>query len=96
MKKKPLIEQLTDEELEAEVERRKLLARKAPIRIVTPDFSTLITTVDEFITGLEEDVENYREDDDTEHYIYEAAVEALYGKEIWGWLNKIAEEAENG
>ena len=26
-------------------------------------------------------------DDDSSHYIYEAAVEAVYGKSIWQWVN---------
>ena len=28
------------------------------------------------------------ESDDTEHYIYEEAMNALFGKGVWKWINK--------
>lgn len=28
-------------------------------------------------------------DTDTPHYIFEAALEAFYGKEIWSWVNSL-------
>lgn len=28
------------------------------------------------------------EDSDTPHYIYKAAMEAIYGKDVWEWINK--------
>jgi hypothetical protein len=43
---------------------------------------------------LKQQVEDYveekhckHEDCDCRHYIYEAAIEAYYGKGIWKWLN---------
>lgn len=35
--------------------------------------------IDDFNTG--------NEDDDDEHYIYEAAMEAVFGKNVWKWIN---------
>lgn len=37
--------------------------------------------VDEHIESVKSG--KYHEDDDDAHYIYEAAVEAFYGKEVW-------------
>ena len=28
-------------------------------------------------------------DTDAEHWIYETAMEAVYGKEVWDWVNKM-------
>jgi hypothetical protein len=28
-------------------------------------------------------------DTDAEHWIYEAAMEAVYGKDVWNWVNKM-------
>lgn len=35
-----------------------------------------------------QDIANNDIDDDMPHYIYEGVMEAIYGKKIWGWINK--------
>lgn len=44
-----------------------------------PDFSGLIAICKSHIKELGTDEEN----DDDEHYIYEAALEAIYGNNVW-------------
>lgn len=41
--------------------------------------------LDDYKIYVESD--EYREDNDWEHYIYEAAVEAYLGKEFWNIIN---------
>lgn len=72
----------TDAELQAELERRKPfppLIQPLP----SPDFSGLQQMItDETVRSTEKD---YYERDDFKHYVYEAAMEAVYGKAYWIW-----------
>lgn len=51
------------------------------------DWSSLIGTCVEAVRELDE--EGY-EDEDIRHYIYESAMEAVFGKDIWKWINSRA------
>lgn len=51
----------------------------------TPDFTKLIELVKQYKEYVESD--DYHEDNDYQHYIYEAAVEAVFGEEFWKILN---------
>jgi hypothetical protein len=73
---------LTDAELEAEAQRRKELAQQSPKSLDNPDFSKLIETVTSIVEAA---VKQQYFDSDVKHYIYEAAIEAVYGKEFWEW-----------
>lgn len=77
----------TDEELEQELERRKQKqAREERPKIQTAiNWLPLITCCEEYMNELE--VTGYV-DEDSEHYIYEAAIEAIYGPNVWNWINK--------
>lgn len=55
-----------------------------PTMMVTPDIERLKLTLKHYITDLAEG--NGHEDDD--HAIFEVAVEAFYGKNVWDWINK--------
>lgn len=50
-----------------------------------PNLYKLISVCEEYLDFLESD--DYYEDNDYDHYIYEAALEALYGEDVWLWIN---------
>ena len=79
---------LSTEELEAELARRKELEEGVPSPLKLADFSKLQQQVIAAVQGL---VKNGRPPKDFEHYIYEAAMEAVYGKDFWAWWNKHAD-----
>lgn len=51
------------------------------------DFSCLEATVTEYIEFVQS--EDYHEDSDHDHYIFEEAVTAFYGKDVFDKINKI-------
>lgn len=72
------------EELQALIEQKKKEEREAPAPLVSPNFSPIINMVKEYISDLEKG----REPADSKQWIFEAAVEAVYGRKIWDWVNK--------
>lgn len=50
------------------------------------DWSEVIRIAKELVDDVVTD--KYHSDNDDEHYIYEAAMEAIYGKDFWDWWNK--------
>lgn len=50
----------------------------------------LIKSCQEYIDFIDSVGEDYSEDglDDFEHRIFETAVTAVYGREVWDWINK--------
>lgn len=87
MKDKPSIwsDSVSTEDLERELERRKRELRGPPTPLKEPDFSNLQELV---VEGTKASVQNGYEDDDFQHYVYEAAMEAVFGKDFWTWRNK--------
>lgn len=73
------LSEIPDDALEKEVERRELQARPKPIS--DPDFTKLINACVEFIDDLA------AKRSDTEHWIFEAAMVAVFGEEVWEWIN---------
>jgi len=55
----------------------------------TSDFSELISLVDEYIEDLQRKGVISDDIEDIEHYIFEAAIEAIYGGDCWDEINKI-------
>lgn len=80
-----LLKNVSDADLEKELERRRTVVSKAPTPLDNPDFTKLRAMV---IAGVDETVKDQHEDDDFEHYVYEAAMEAVFGKGFWEWRNK--------
>ena len=79
---------LRDEELEKELARRKA-AKAAPEPLATPDFSVVSEMVLRAVSELADPKDPDRlewEHDDFEHYVFEAAVEAVYGRAIWDFV----------
>lgn len=56
-----------------------------PVMLENPDFSSLKEMLQEHIDRL--DSEGYYEDDDLEHYVYEAIMEAFFDKDVWTFVN---------
>jgi len=79
------LKKVSDEELEAELERRKKVKNAPPVPLDQPNFEPLRKMI---IEGTRESIENESEDDDFSHYVYEAAMDAVYGKNFWVWRNK--------
>lgn len=76
----------TDEQLAAEVSRRGIKIPLAPPEEHSKiDFSVLLKTVR---SGVLQTVQDGYESDGLHHYIYEAAIEAVYGPGYWNWKNK--------
>jgi hypothetical protein len=75
----------SDEQLRAELARRAKIAKSyRPIPLAQPDFSKLIACTE---ARIREIAENEGEDTDTSHYIYEEAMKAIYGPEVFNWIN---------
>jgi len=75
---------LSTEELKAELARREA-AEVAPSPLKLADFSKLQKQVIDVVQGV---VRDGHPSKDFQHYIYEAAMEAVYGKDIWEWWNQ--------
>ena len=56
---------------------------KKPKPVLNPNFKDLI---DLCKLNLEE-ISQDDEDEDTKHYIYESAMEAVFGKDVWEYIN---------
>jgi len=57
---------------------------QVPLPFAKPDFTKLINAI---VTGvLVMDKEQF-EDEDFKHFVFEAAMEAVYGKDYWIWRN---------
>jgi hypothetical protein len=76
---------MTDDELEAELQRRKLVQITPPTPLANPDFSHLVKMVTTEVKELAKP-DGYSKD--FSHYIFEEVLTAIYGKNIWEWWNK--------
>lgn len=74
----------TIEELQVEIARRQKAAEK-PKPLDKPDFSALVGWCEEYVKGL--DGESGNDIDEQEHFIFEAAMVAVYGSDVWKWIN---------
>ena len=78
---------IPNEALEAELESRKKASREAakPRQIENPDLTKLRRICQEYIDC--KDTSAYC-DDDFGHWIYEAALMAFFGKDVFSWINE--------
>ncbi len=58
-----------------------------PKPLATQDFTVVSQLVVDHVNAMSKP--DYCEDNDTAHYIYEACMEAVYGKDIWTWVRKL-------
>jgi len=80
--KSSFLRSVSTADLQTELESRKRQASMSPPVKPNPDFGPLIKTVTD---GVAESIKTGYEDDDFKHYVYEAAMTAIYGKEYWDW-----------
>ena len=84
---KATLTKATTKELEVELERRNIKARlPPPPQLDAPDFTMLRTIARD---GLADAHEKGYVDKNFDHYIYETALTALYGEQIWQWLRTV-------
>lgn len=78
------LQAVTDEQLRDELSRREAARKSAPppVAIEKPDFSALIACITE---GVNEMVKEQRADDNFKSYVYETAMEAVFGRSYWIW-----------
>lgn len=72
---------LKQEELKVLEEQEKKMSILTPVE--NPDYSMLIKTCEHYIKDISET--GYSKD--SKHYIYEQAMQAIYGKDCWNWIN---------
>ena len=80
------MEEYTDAQLKAEILHREQARYKAekPALLAIFDIDDLEAICQQYIDEL---YNTERADDDLKQYIFEAAIEAFFGKGIWGWVN---------
>ncbi len=73
-------------QLEAEILRRKREQEEAakPRALPSPDFQPLIDLAQTHVSELAEG----KEDDDIKQWFYEQAMQCIFGKDVFGWVNK--------
>jgi len=81
------LNEYTNEDLQEELERRgKATAElEKPQQLETFDLTPLMKICSDYIDFVATD---YHDDSDWDHYIYETAIEALYGKDVWDWIRE--------
>jgi hypothetical protein len=80
------LDQFSDGELEAEVTRREKI-RSAPPNPRPDeeiDWERVKNSALEYIQLVNEN----KRVDNSEHFIFESVVMAVYGKDVWEWINK--------
>ena len=76
----------SSEELEAEIENRKNIK---PTPLSQPNFDNLVQYIKNNVDNISD---GGRLDKDFEHYLFEMALEAIYGSTIWKWWNDKAQQ----
>jgi hypothetical protein len=81
------LEQLSDEQLEAELARRAEAKKQAaiPKPLDNIDWVPLTNYV---VTSVKEVANGDGEPKDFEHWLFEMVMETIYGPDIWKWWNK--------
>lgn len=79
------ISEMTNQELERELQRRKRKKEAAarPRVVAKIDLTNLIEITESHISNLS----RCEERDDDKQYIYEAAMIAIYGPDVFDWIN---------
>ena len=80
------LEAFDTERIEAELERRKREKelRDKPQQLPNPDWSTVQAWCQEYIDDL---YQHGYVHSDSDHYIFEAAMAAVFGNDVWKWIN---------
>lgn len=78
-----MLDNFSDEELQNELRKRS----EKPKQLAEFDLLLLTETCGEYIDRIASG--KYHEDDDIKHYIFECAIETIYGKDVWKWINRM-------
>jgi len=76
------------EDLELEIRRRK---RKIPLPIDQMNWTPVVDCIEEGINALQD--EGF-EGEDFEGFVFEAAMEVVYGKDVWKWYSDLLDGEE--
>lgn len=57
------------------------------MRDIDIDLEPLKKICQQYMDFVDND-EEYHEDNDFKHYIFETAMQTLYGENVWDWINK--------
>lgn len=79
-----MLENISTDDLQAELERRKKVHSPKPAQVQIVNLEPLWKLCTAYINDLDE--KGYV-DEDHSHYIFEAAMEVFYGKGVWNWIN---------
>lgn len=82
-----MLENMTVEQLREELAKREkeIKDQEKPKLLENKDFSKVVEYCVEYIEEL--NVNGYA-DEDLRHYIYEAAMTACFGDDVWVWVRK--------
>ena len=83
-KENNMLNKYSDEDLQQELKHRKKRRAEKPVELITQDFTNLRKCCQEYINGL---AKNQVVHIDQEHWIFEAAMEAVFGKKVWEYIN---------
>jgi hypothetical protein len=80
------LDDYSDEDLQQELNDRKQRKNNAPQPLENPDYSNVFASAVEYMTDVSE---SGREPKDYDHYMFETAMEAVYGKGVWDYINEV-------
>ena len=83
--KRKKLSEFSDEELFEEINERWKERKDKPQQLETPDLTKLKNVCDEYLRWLEKERRGNR---NVEHFIFEEALKALYGEDIFFWINE--------
>ncbi len=81
---------ISDNDLEKELEKRRAhrYVRDKPKPISRPNFSKVTAECVQYIDTM---AEEKRVDDSKENFIFETAMEAVFGEGVWDWVEAVEE-----
>lgn len=87
------LENFSIEEMQEEIQRREVEARRAGKPEVLKDinWTPVVELCEKYVKQIVEEVEeegSYYDDSDWDNYIYEATLDAVFGEGFWPWFNK--------
>jgi len=78
------LDQFSDDELELEVKRREKIRNAPPTPLEEINWNIVREAAVEYIQLVDEN----KRVDQSEHFIFESVIMAVYGKDVWNWVNK--------
>jgi hypothetical protein len=82
------IKEASIEELRLELERRGILQKDIPFPLPDDQIKENLFRIKLSIVKDVIDHSNNEDNEDSDHYLWESAMEAVYGPSIWKWWNQ--------